>query len=196
MYNGPSIYKNGGISDGDIINNIVFGTGVAVETISAAACEGSYIVTGANNAGSMTGTFVTVPVSFVLRRLGFFFLQGIGAAGLRVMVYDRTGKAVARTAKFTVSVLGEQFYPIAEIWNGEEWESKTEKILDGGLGYYLGLYCPQVSSGARFLGKDAGNNFGPKPWLSWTIDNIGLDAPAQIVGGYESSVRHLILGAS
>lgn len=196
MYKGPSIYKSGGISDGNIINNIVFGSGVAVETISAAACEGSYIVTGANNSGAMTGTFVTVPVSFVLRRLGFFFLQGIGAADLRVMVYNRNGLAVARTAKFTVSSLGEQFYPVADIWNGDQWVPAPEKILDGGLGYYLGLFCSQAASGARFLGKDAGNNFGPMPWLSWTIDNIGTEAPAQIVGGYESSVRHLILGAS
>jgi len=198
---GEGIYKTGGgYTPGDILDGVVFGSGFAAETLSAATCEGSYIVTGANNNGSMTGTFLTVPVGFVLRRLGAHLLQGLSAAGFRLMVYDRDGVAVCRTAKFSFPAvaggLGENFYSIAEKWNGAAWETAESVTLEGGRGYYFGIFCPQVSSGARFLGKDAGNYFGPKPWLSWTVDNLGSDAPGVLAAGYESSIRFMLLGAT
>ena len=201
LYKGEGIYKaGGGYTPGDVVNNVVLGSGYAAETLSAATCEGSYIVTGANNNGSMTGTFLTVPVSFVLRRLGVHLLQGLNAAGFRLVVYTRAGVAVCRTAKFnfpaTSAELGEAFFPVAEKWNGTAWEAASEITLEGGAGYYFGIFCPQSSSAARFLGKDSGNYFGPIPWLSWTIDNIGADAPAVLNTGYESSIRFMLLGAT
>lgn len=198
---GDGIYKNGGgFSPGDILDGVVLGSGFAVDTLSAATCEGSYIVTGSNNGGAVTGTFVTVPVGFVLRRLGAHFLQGLNAANFRIMVYDRDGVAVCRTARFSFpsqsSDLGEHFYNVAEKWDGSAWVSADSVQLSGGVGYYFALFCPQMSSAARFLGKDSGNYFGPKPWLSWTVDNLGQDAPGVLLAGYETSIRFMVMGAT
>jgi len=54
-----------------------------------------------------------------------------------------------------------------------------------------------VSSAARFLGRDAGTTFGPKPWIAWTADNFGAGGlPAPMPAGFESSVRFLVIGAA
>lgn len=204
MYKGPSIYNSGtGFSPGDIVDGLIFGSGFAAETLSAATCEGSYTVTGANNSGAVTGTFLTIPVGMVLRKLGAHLLQGLGDTGFRLIVYIRAGVAVARTAKFNFptdpALLGERFYPIVEKYNATlgTWEASDNVILEGGVGYYFGIFCPQISSGARFLGKDAGTSFGVKPWLSWTVDNVGTDAP-NVLGtmGYESTIRYMVMGAT
>lgn len=203
-YSGSSIYNGGGgFSPGDILDDVILGSGYATETLSAATCEGSYVCTGANNGGSMTATFLTIPVGIVLRSLGVHLLQGLNAQGFRLLVYNKQGVAVARTAKWdfpsSSDQLGERFFPIAQKYDAlnATWVNTDNVILDGGQGYYFGLYCPQVSSGARFLGKDAGNSFGVKPWLSWTVDNIGDDAPAVLGStGYETTIRFMQMGAT
>jgi len=193
IYNGPSVYNDGGM-DGD---NIVLGQNFAVQTMAEADATNHYTVTGANNQGSVSLTAKTVPISFVLRQLGFHVIQGLLTSGFRLCVYTRTGVPVCRTAAFSITVLGEQFYKIADKWNGTAWEAATEVELEGGQLYYFGIYCPQVSSAARFLGRDAGTTFGPKPWIAWTADNLGIGGlPTPMPAGYESSVRFLVIGAA
>ena len=197
MYVRPSIYKDGG--ETDFSNDVITGN-FAVSTIDPAACTGSYIVTGANNGGAITGTFNIVPISYTLRRLGCHIMQGLGNTGFRLSVYSRTGLAIARTAVWdignTVNDLGEKFFPVAEVWDGSAWVAGTEATLQGGQGYYFAIGAPQVSAAARFMGRDAGTTFGPKPWISWTVDNLVDQTPGQLPAGYESSVRHLIIGAA
>jgi len=197
IFNGSDIYKDGGTD----FSNVIITGNFAVSTIDPAACTGSYIVTGANNGGgAITGTFQIVPISYTLRRLGCHIMQGLGNTGFRLSVYSRTGQAIARTALWnignTVNDLGEKFFTVAEVWNGSAWVPGTEALLQGGQGYYFGISAPQVSSGARFMGRDAGTTFGPKPWISWTVDNLADQTPGQLPAGYESSVRHLIIGAA
>lgn len=193
MYKTPSVYKNGGMGG----NNIVLGQNFAVQTMEEATAANHYTVTGANNQGAVTLTARTVPISFILRHLGVHVIQGISNTGFRLCVYTRDGIPVCRTAKFSISVLGEQFYPIAEKWNGTAWEAATEVQLEGGQLYYFGIYCPQLASSARFLGRDAGTTFGPKPWIAWTADNLGAGGlPTPMPAGYESSVRFLVIGAA
>lgn len=193
VYNGPSVYNDGGMDS----NNIVLGQNFAVQTMEEADATNHYTVTGANNSGSVTLTAKTVPISFVLRRIGIHIIQGVGDSGFRLCVYTRDGIPVCRTAVFSITVLGEQFYPIAEKWNGTAWEAATEVQLDGGHLFYFGIYCPQLASAARFLGLDAGTTFGPKPWIAWTADNLGAGGlPTPMPAGYESSVRFLVIGAA
>jgi len=198
LYNGDSIYKSGNETD---FSDVVITGNFAVSTIDPAACTGSYIVTGANNGGgAITGTFNIVPISYTLRRLGCHIMQGLGNTGFRLSVYSRTGLAIARTAVWdignTVNDLGEKFFPVAEVWDGSAWVAGTEATLQGGQGYYFAISAPQVSAAARFMGRDAGTTFGPKPWISWTVDNLVDQTPGQLPAGYESSVRHLIIGAA
>ena len=193
IYEGSDIYEDGGM-DGD---DIVLGQNFAVQTMAEADATNHYTVTNANNAGSVALTAKTVPISFIMRRLGVHIIQGTGAEGFRLAVYTRTGVAVARTAPFAITTLGENFFNIAQKWNGTAWEDATEIELEGGQLYYFAIYCPQVSSAARFLGRDAGTTFGPKPWIAWTADNLGVGGlPASMPAGFESSVRFLVIGAA
>ena len=198
LYNGDSIYKSGNETD---FSDVVITGNFAVSTIDPAACTGSYIVTGANNGGgAITGTFNIVPISYTLRRLGCHIMQGLGNTGFRLSVYSRTGLAIARTAVWdignTVNDLGEKFFPVAEVWDGSAWVAGTEATLQDEQGYYFAISAPQVSAAARFMGRDDGTTFGPKPWISWTVDNLVDQTPGQLPAGYESSVRHLIIGAA
>jgi len=191
-YKNSDIYENGGMN-GD---TIVLGANFAVQTMAEADATNHYTVTNANNSGSVTLTAKTVPISFVLRRLGVHIIQGTGNAGFRLCVYDRNGVAVARTAEFTIAALGENFFPVAQIWDGSAWVDGSEIQLDGGALYYFGIYCPQLASAARFLGRDAGTTFGPKPWIAWTADNLGAGGlPTPMPAGFESSVRLIVIGA-
>lgn len=193
VYDGSDIYENGGMN-GD---TIILGANFAVQTMEEADATNHYTVTGANNNGSVSLTAKTVPISFVLRRIGIHIIQGVGDSGFRLCIYTRDGIPVCRTAVFSITVLGEQFYPIAEKWNGTAWEAATEVQLDGGHLFYFGIYCPQLASAARFLGLDAGTTFGPKPWIAWTADNLGAGGlPTPMPAGYESSVRFLVIGAA
>lgn len=193
IYEGSDIYEDGGM-DG---NNIVLIQNFAVQTMAEADATNHYTVTGANNNGSVTLTAKTVPISFVLRQLGIHVIQGLLTSGFRLCVYTRTGVPVCRTAAFSITALGEQFYKIADKWNGTAWKAATEVELEGGQLYYFGIYCPQVSSAARFLGRDAGTTFGPKPWIAWTADNLGIGGlPTPMPAGYESSVRLLVIGVA
>jgi len=192
-YDDADIYEAGGMNGDDI----VLGQNFAVQTMAEADATNHYTVTGANNAGSVTLTAKTVPISFILRRLGVHIIQGTGDVGFRLAVYTRDGVAVARTAPFVITTLGENFFNVAEKWNGTAWEASTEIELMGGQLYYWAIYCPQVSSAARFLGRDAGTTFGPKPWIAWTADNLGVGGlPAPMPAGFESSVRFLVIGAA
>ena len=191
-YDDTDIYEAGGNGD-----DIVLRQNFAVQTMAEADSTNHYTVTNANNAGSVTLTAKTVPISFILRRFGIHVIQGTGTSGFRLAVYNRNGKAIARTDLFSITVLGEQFYKLAEIWNGTAWVAATEVELSGGELYYFGIYCPQLSSAARFLGRDAGTTFGPTPWIAWTADNLGIDGlPSQMPAGFESSVRILVIGAA
>lgn len=193
MYNKTSIYNDGGMSE----NAVILGQNFAIQTMAEADATNHYTVTGANNSGAVTLTAKTVPITFVLRSLGIHVIQGLTAQGFRICAYTRTGVPVCRTAIFDITILGEQFYPVAEVWNGAAWEAATEVELEGGQLYYFGIYCPQLSSAARFLGRDAGTTFGPKPWIAWTADNLGGNGiPTPMPAGYESSVRFLIIGAT
>lgn len=192
MYETSTIYEEGLDED-----NIVLGQYFAVQTMSEADATNHYTVTGANNSGSVTLTAKTVPISFVLRRIGIHIIQGVGSSGFSLCVYTRTGVPVCRTADFSITVLGEQFKKIVDKWNGTAWEAATEVELEGGQLYYFGIYCPQLASAARFLGLDAGTTFGPKPWIAWTADNLGAGGlPTPMPAGYESSVRFLVIGAA
>ena len=191
-YDDTDIYESSGTGD-----DIVLTQNFAVQTMAEADATNHYTVTNANNAGSVTLTAKTVPISFILRRFGIHVIQGTGTSGFRLAVYNRTGKAIARTALFSITALGEQFYKLAEIWSGAAWVAATEVELTGGELYYFGIYCPQISSAARFLGRDAGTTFGPKPWIAWTADNLGIGGlPSQMPAGFESSVRFLVIGAA
>jgi len=191
-YPNSSVYEESG-NGGDIVLSSRF----AIQTMEEADATNHYTVTNANNSGSITLTARTVPISFVLRRLGLNIIQGLDTSGFRLAVYDRLGVAIARTAPFAITALGETFFNVAEIWNGAAWVAGTEIELEGGKLYYFGIYCPQVSSAARFLGRDAGTTFGPKPWIAWTADNLGAGGlPAHMPAGFESSVRLLVIGAA
>ena len=191
-YDDADIYEGG--ANGD---DIVLSSRFAIQTMEEVDATNHYTVTNANNAGSITLTARTVPISFILRRLGVHVIQGLDTSGFRLAVYDRLGVAIARTAPFAITALGEAFFNVAEIWNGAAWVAGTEIELEGGKLYYFGIYCPQVSSAARFLGRDAGTTFGPKPWIAWTADNLGAGGlPAPMPAGFESSVRLLVIGAA
>ena len=193
IYENTDIYETGGMNG----NTIIFGANFAVQTMAEADATNHYTVTNANNNGSVTLTAKTVPISFTLRRLGVHIIQGTGDAGFRLCAYDRAGIPVARSAEFTITTLGENFFPVAEVWDGSAWQTATEVALSGGELYYFGIYCPQISSAARFLGRDAGTTFGPKPWIAWTADNLGAGGlPTPMPVGFESSVRFLVIGAA
>lgn len=193
MYKGPSVYKTGGM-DGD---TIILGSDFSVQTMAEADATNHYTVTNANNNGSVTLTAKTVPISFILRRLGVHIIQGTGDAGFRLAVYDRNGVPVARTAEFAIATLGENFFQVADVWDGAAWVAGTEVQLNGGKLYYFGIYCTQAASAARFLGRDAGTTFGPKPWIAWTADNLGAGGlPTPMPAGFESSVRFIVIGAA
>ena len=192
IYNLPSVYNQG--MDG---NNIVLAQNFAIKTMDEADATNHFTITGANNNGSVSHTATTVPISFILRRLGCHIIQGLGDSGFRLPVYTRTGVPVCRTAEFSITTLGENFFPVADIWDGTSWIPGDEIQLNGGELYYMGIYCPQVSAAARFLGRDAGTTFGPKPWIAWTADNLGAGGlPTPMPSGYESSVRFLVIGAA
>ena len=193
MYKGCSIYKTGEMN-GD---TVVLGQNFAVQTMAEADATNNYTVTNADNNGTVTLTAKTVPISFVLRRLGVHIIQGAGTSNFRLCVYTRDGVPVCRTAAFSITDFGEKFYPVAEVWNGTGWAAGSEVLLEGGQLYYFGIYCPQLSSSARFLGRDAGTTFGPKPWIAWTADNLGAGGlPTPMPAGFESSVRFLVIGAA
>lgn len=192
MYNESSIYN-----DGSFNSNLVVAQDFAIKTMDEADATNHYTVTGANNNGSVSHTATTIPISFIIRRLGCHIIQGMGNSGFRLCVYTRTGVPVCRTAEFSITNLGENFFSVAEIWDGANWIPGVEIQLNGGELYYMGIYCPQVSSAARFLGRDAGTTFGPKPWIAWTADNLGAGGlPTPMPAGYESSVRFLVIGAA
>ena len=193
MYNRPSIYNDGGTNG----NTVILGQNFAVQTMAEADATNHYTVTNADNNGTVTLTGKTVPISFVLRRLGVHIIQGAGTSNFRLCVYNRAGVPVCRTAPFSIVDFGEKFFDVAEVWNGENWAAGSEVLLDGGQLYYFGIYCPQLSSAARFLGRDAGTTFGPKPWIAWTADNLGAGGlPTPMPAGFESSVRFLVIGAA
>jgi len=192
IYNFPSVY-NQGID----VGNLVVAQNFSIKTMDEADATNHYTITGATNNGSVSQTAATVPISFILRRLGCHIIQGMGDSGFRLCFYTRTGVPVCRTDEFTISTLGENFFPVDEIWDGTNWIPGDEIQLNGGELYYMGVYCPQVSAAARFLGRDAGTTFGPKPWIVWTADNLGAGGlPAPMPSGYESSVRFLVIGAA
>lgn len=193
MYNRPSIYNDGGTNG----NTVILGQNFAVQTMAEADATNHYTVTNADNNGTVTLTAKTVPISFVLRRLGVHIIQGAGTTNFRLCVYTRDGVPVCRTAAFSITDFGEKFYPVAEVWNGTGWAAGSEVLLEGSQLYYFGIYCPQLSSSARFLGRDAGTTFGPKPWIAWTADNLGAGGlPTPMPAGFESSVRFLVIGAA
>ena len=193
MYNRPSIYNDGGMNG----NTVILGQNFAVQTMEEADATNHYPVTNADNNGTVTLTAKTVPISFVLRRLGVHIIQGAGTSNFRLCVYTRAGVPVCRTAAFSIVDFGEKFFQVAELWNGAGWVAGSEVLLDGGQLYYFGIYCPQLSSAARFLGRDAGTTFGPKPWIAWTADNLGAGGlPTPMPAGFESSVRFLVIGAA
>ena len=193
MYNKTSIYDDGGMNG----STVILGQNFAVQTMAEADATNHYTVTNADNNGTVTLTAKTVPISFVLRRLGVHIIQGAGTSNFRLCVYTRAGVPVCRTAAFSIVDFGEKFFDVAEVWNGENWAAGSEVLLDGGQLYYFGIYCPQLSSAARFLGRDAGTTFGPKPWIAWTADNLGAGGlPTPMPAGFESSVRFLVIGAA
>ena len=193
MYNKTSIYNDGGMNG----ETVILGQNFAVQTMAEADATNHYTVTNADNNGTVTLTAKTVPISFVLRRLGVHIIQGAGKSDFRLCVYSRAGVPVCRTAAFSIVDFGEKFFDVAEVWNGTAWAAGSEILLDGGLLYYFGIYCPQLSSAARFLGRDAGTTFGPKPWIAWTADNLGAGGlPTPMPAGFESSVRFLVIGAA
>lgn len=193
MYNRPSIYNDGGMNG----ENVIISSNFSIQTMNEADATNHYTVTNADNNGSVTLTAETIPISFSIRRLGVHIIQGAGTTGFRICVYTRAGVPVCRTAAFDISDFGEKFYNVAEIWNGTAWVAGSEVVLEGGQLYYFGIYCPQASSSARFLGRDAGTTFGPKPWIAWTADNLGAGGiPTPMPAGFESSVRFLVIGAA
>lgn len=193
MYNRPSIYNDGGMNS----ENVIISSNFAIQTMNEADATNHYTVTNADNDGSVTLTAKTIPINFSIRRLGVHIIQGAGTKGFRLCVYTRAGVPVCRTAAFDISDFGEKFYNVAEIWNGTAWVAGSEVVLEGGHLYYFGIYCPKASSSARFLGRDAGTTFGPKPWIAWTADNLGAGGiPTPMPAGFESSVRFLVIGAA
>lgn len=195
----PNIYKSG---EGGTSGPIVVDSDFSIETLPVATAEGSYTCTGANNQGSNNGTLRTVSISFQCRRLGCFPLQGLGNTGFFMLLYDENKNPVARTGEFTIGSFGPLYMPITHVWDPDNgvWIPASDGVmLQGEEAYYFSIYCPQTSSGARFMGIDAGTTFGPQPWISWTVDNLGLlpgVPPHDLVIGYESQIRYLMYGAA
>jgi hypothetical protein len=200
LYKQNTIYNqvgNGG-GGGEIVNPIIT-DGYSVQTLVEGHCDNHYTIPNANNQGSICMTLKTVPIGFKLRRLGVHIIQGVGTSGFKLFCMDKTGKTLARTQSFAIALtsdLGERFFPINEIWNGEFNEVGNEITLEGGKAYYFGIYCPQVASSARFIGDQCPTFFGVKPWISWTADNIGVSSLNQMPPGFETSTRILVYGAT
>ena len=174
--------------------------GYAVQTLVEGHCDNHYTVPNADNNGSISMTLKTVSIGFKLRRLGIHIIQGIGTSDFRLVCKTKTGVPIARTAPFSIlssADFGERFFPITEIWDGTQYVPGTEIDVQGGLSYYFGIYCPQVSSAARFIGSQCPTSFGVKPWISWAADNLGAGGePGIMPPGFEVSTRLLIIGAT